>query len=78
MSKACTLSHGAARLGISPSDAFRELQSWPHQRDGLEVSFTEEDVAAIGKMMIGTPDEHLARLKFIEEKRAALRATGGE
>ncbi|MEW1942937.1 hypothetical protein AB0299_17980, partial [Pseudarthrobacter sp. NPDC080037] len=74
MSKSFTLSDVAARLGVSRSDAFRELQSWPHTRDGLEVSFTEEEVAAIEKMMIGTPDEHIAWLRIIEDQRAALRA----
>lgn len=74
MSKTFTISDVAARLGISRTDAFRELQSWPHSMDGTTPVFSQGDVAAIEKMMIGTPDEHLVRLRAIEDKRAALRA----
>ncbi|TLM75971.1 hypothetical protein [Pseudarthrobacter sp. NamB4] len=74
MSTTFTMSDVARHFGISRSQAFRELPSWPHQRQGLNISFTASDMAGINRIMNAGPDEQLARLNLLEQKRAEVRA----
>lgn len=73
MSTTFSMSDVARLLGISRSKAYEELQSWPHNRDGVEITFTAEQVAEIKRLMSAGPEEQQARRELIEQKRAALR-----
>ena len=74
MSTTLTMTDVARHFGITRSQAFRELQSWPHTRVNGVTTFSADDFTAIQKMMNAGPDEQLARLMLIEQKREALRA----
>jgi len=74
MSTTFTVSDVARHFGITRSRAFTELASWPHKRENGEITFTAADVAGINRMMNAGPDEQLARLQLIDQKRAEVRA----
>ena len=74
MSKVFTISDVARTFGITRSQAYRDLQSWPHQRQGLDVTFTESDMAGINRIMNAGPDQQMKRLALLEAKRAEIRA----
>lgn len=72
MSTTFTMSDVARHFGITRSQAYRELQSWPHERVGVEITFTAGHVAEINRLMNAGPDEQMGRLLLLEQKRAAL------
>ena len=74
MSKVFTTSDVARTFGITRSQVFRDLQSWPHQRQGLDITFTESDMARINRIMNAGPDQQMKRLALLEAKRAEIRA----
>jgi transposase-like protein len=75
MSKSFTVSDVARTFGITPSQVFRDLQSWPYQgTTAIDIRFTEKDVAKIGRLMNAGPDTQMRRLVRLEANRAAVRA----
>lgn len=60
----------ARLLGITRSQAFREVQSWPHEQDGLTISFTADQVGEVQRIMAAGPDEQMARLALLEQRKA--------
>lgn len=74
MSSTFSMSDVARHFGISRSQAFRELQSWPHNRQGTTISFTPGQVTEVKRLMSAGPVEQQARRELIEQKRAALKA----
>ncbi|WP_324644836.1 hypothetical protein [Pseudarthrobacter sp. LT1] len=74
MSATFTISDVARHFGISRSQAFRELPSWPHKRVNGETIFTSADFEAIKRMMNAGANEQLARLQVIEQRLADVRA----
>lgn len=74
MSSTFSMSDVARHFGITRSQAYRELQSWPHNRQGTNITFTPGHMAEINRLMNAGPDAQLARLALIEQKRAALQA----
>ncbi|WP_455835393.1 hypothetical protein [Pseudarthrobacter siccitolerans] len=69
-----SLADVARLIGISRSQAFREMLSWPHNGTGADATFTAEQVAEIKGIMSAGPEEQAARQKLIEDKLAARRA----
>lgn len=74
MSTTFSMSAVARHFGISRSQAYRELQSWPHDRDGATITFTAGHVAEINRLMNAGPDEQMGRLMLLETRRAEIRA----
>jgi hypothetical protein len=74
MSSTFTMSDVAHHFGITRSQAYREVQSWPHDRHGATITFTPGHMTEINRLMNAGPDAQLARLALIETKRAALQA----
>jgi hypothetical protein len=72
MSSTFTMSDVARHFGITRSQAYREVQSWPHVRRGTDITFTPGHMTEINRLMNAGPDEQMARLLLIEQKRAAL------
>lgn len=64
----------ARLLGITRSQAFREVQSWPHEQDGLTISFTANQVAEVKRIMTAGPDEQRARRAGLEQRMAEMMA----
>lgn len=75
MSKQYSTADLARHLGISRSQVYRDLQSFPHRGAGtLDITFTEDNVAEIEQILNAGPDEQLARLLLLDTKRALLQA----
>ena len=75
MSKQYSIEDVARHFGMTRSQAYRELQSWPHQGHGTTmITFTQADVEEITRMLNAGPDEQLARLTLMEQKRRELEA----
>jgi transposase-like protein len=74
MSKSFTVSEVARNLGIAPTQVYRDLQSWPHKRQGVTISFTTSDVAGINRIMNAGPDAQVRRLVRLETRMAEIRA----
>jgi hypothetical protein len=68
------LSDVARTFGITPTQVYRDVQSWPHKRQGVTISFTEADVAGINRIMNAGPDQQTERLLRLEAKKAEIRA----
>lgn len=74
MSTTFSMSAVARHFGITRSQAYRELQSWPHERNGAAISFTAGHMAEINRLMNAGLDEQMGRLLLLEQKRAEVRA----
>jgi transposase-like protein len=73
MSKSFTVSEVARNFGITPTQVYRDLQSWPHQGKGTtSISFTVEDVAGINRIMNAGPDQQMKRLLRLETRMAEI------
>ena len=61
MSKSFTVSDVARTFGITPTQVYRDLHSWPHKRQCVTISFTTSDVAGINRIMNAGPDQQIMR-----------------
>lgn len=68
------MSDVARHFGITRSQAYREVQSWPHDRQGTTISFTPGHMTEINRIMDAGPDEQMGRLMLLETRRAEIRA----
>jgi predicted DNA-binding transcriptional regulator AlpA len=71
-----TVQQLAGLLGISPTQVYNELGSFPHQRTTEEgiIRFTEEDVTEVRAIRAAGPAEQLERYQLLAAKLDEVRA----
>lgn len=69
-----TIAEVATFFGVSEAAIIRELESLPHTKHGLDITFSEEQFQSTRQILDADPTEQLGRLVALEQIRRETEA----